>query len=201
MNDSHLSKLRDEFLSALLEWRGREGVERLLSHHMFERTPAVFEESRSAWIDWKTKLAAGLEVDPLSILLVGGAALGFSPIQDLHFFGPRSDVDVAVISPRHFDIAWHRLRSFKSFPAKSRRTLEEHRRKYVYWGAIATDLELDCFEFGACWEARLREMAEDPFTFGREINARIYRDPASLRRYQLVGIMQTQKVLLRSQKK
>lgn len=192
-----IKEARHSFLTDLHGAETREALGSLLSHHIFERTPAVFNGNRAAWIDWKTKLAAGLEVDPLSLVLVGGAALGFSPIADLHYFRPQSDVDVAVISPRHFDSAWHRLRSYNHYPSEMRRVLKEHCQRYIYWGIVATDLTLACFEFGDHWTAVLQEMRNESATLNREINVRIYRDPASLRTYQIVGLRGTQRALRR----
>jgi predicted nucleotidyltransferase len=193
---------RDRFLQDLQKAQGASGVSQLLSHQMFERTPAIFGDNRAAWVDWKTRLAVSLEIDPLSIVLVGSAALGFSPTvgKNMKFFGPESDIDVAVISPHHFDLAWHELRFFNDhsrYPAQIREVLESHETKYVYWGTIATDRVLMCFDFGKRWSLPLKDMREHAPTLDREINVRLYRDPASLRTYQVRGLLETRNELSR----
>src|SRR4051794_29552655 len=81
---------------------------RLLSHRLFAATPAIFEGAQEDWVEWRCELAAGLGVDDHSILIAGSAGFGVSLDPDGGFsaFGPRSDVDVAVLSHRHFDLAW-----------------------------------------------------------------------------------------------
>ena len=191
---------RKDFRNRLLSTQGRESVDKLISHQLFGRTPAIFGDDQAAWIDWKAELAAGLEVDPLSIFIVGSAALGFSPSigKDMHLFQSSSDIDVAVISPHHFDLAWHELRSFdrSRFPATTCETLSKHDLKYIYWGTVATDEVLMCFDFGKKWSARLDKMRDRPPTVDRDVNVRLYRDPASLRTYQIKGLLEARSELL-----
>lgn len=165
-----------------------------VSRCILEPVPYVFAGDAELWIDWKTRLAAHLEVDPYEIVLAGSGALGFSlnPNKGFSPFHPDSDIDVCVISLHHFEAAWRYLRktraSWLSLPKRTRRSLDSHRKNYVFSGAIATDLILPLLPFGKPWQNGLDEMATRPPTKGREVKLRIYRDYDSLRVYQAEGI-------------
>jgi hypothetical protein len=85
--------------------------EQFVGHHILERVPAFFRDHRS-YIEWKTPLAAELGVDPISTVVVGSASLGYSlsPQKFGRKFNKTSDIDVAVVSHRHFEEAWRWVR-------------------------------------------------------------------------------------------
>lgn len=78
----------------------------LVSGLILERLPFTFE-SKLSYLVWRDRLADGLQVDPRDIVVVGSAATGRSLNARKRFqvFHARSDLDVAVISPHHFDVA------------------------------------------------------------------------------------------------
>ncbi len=82
-----------------------------VSVHLLESVPAVFSGNSRRWIEWKTRLAKMLEVDAYEIALIGSAAVGFSlnPRKRFAPFSASSDIDVAVVSSHHFDLAWRYL--------------------------------------------------------------------------------------------
>jgi hypothetical protein len=86
-------------------------AEDFTSRQLLDRVPWLFSD-RPQYIGWKAALAADLEVDPYMLVVVGSAAVGFSlsPWKRFSEFGPNSDIDVAVVSTRHFDDAWRWLR-------------------------------------------------------------------------------------------
>jgi hypothetical protein len=138
---------------------------------------------------WKAGLAARLEVDPKNILVTGSAAVGVSlnPYKSFKSFDKSSDVDIAVISTYHFDVAWRTLRNLGTrlfdLTASQKNSVHDHMQRYIYWGTIATDRLLPMMPFGNEWIRSLSEFAAVDPVSGREINARIYRDFASLRAY------------------
>jgi hypothetical protein len=179
-----------ELHTALLEKEPKDFV----SHYLFEPVPFLFGEDLGARIKWKTRLAAGLDVDPYDIVLTGSGAIGYSlnPKKAYKAFDASSDVDCGVISQHHFEMAWRYLRQIRpawlSLPQENRRALQIHRRNYVFAGTIATDSILALLPFGSEWQSALDTMGTVTPTVGRDVKLRIYRDYDSLRHYQASGI-------------
>jgi hypothetical protein len=178
-------------------------AEVFVNHHVLDRTPWLFED-RTRYIEWKTILATEIAVDPFSIVVVGSAALGFSlsPKKGLSPFGERSDIDVAVVSPTHFDTAWRWLRNLGSprllgHGSFERGIVDWHRKNLVFDGAIATTDELlSRLEFGPSWKAALGRAGNREPTVGRNVKVRVYRDFESLRAYHVANIQELQRGLL-----
>ncbi len=82
------------------------------SQYIFEATPHIFAGDFPGYVRWKTEIGMRLEIDPRAICLVGSAVVGISlnPNKRLKPFDDTSDVDVAVVSHRYFELAWHHLR-------------------------------------------------------------------------------------------
>lgn len=176
---------------------------RFLSARLFDATPSVFGGDHDAWVNWRAELASKLGVDDHGVLLVGSAAFGMSlsPAKEFREFGPHSDVDVAVVSPRHFDVAWFELRDMRSnrwqsLPSHFKRELLNYTPNYVFFGSIATDKVLGRLSFGKQWTVALNDMASVSPTLDRRINVRVYRDPEALRTYQLLGLKKAKEALL-----
>lgn len=171
------------------------------SIHILDRVPALFE-NREQYAGWRSDLGAELEVDPLCIVIVGSTAVGvsLSPKEEKRFrpFHEESDVDVAVISARHFDEAWRWLRALGPLDALKARSPEEadllgwHRRSLVFDGTIATDRLLPFLPFGAAWQSALGRASRRAPTLDRDVKARIYRDFESLREYHRRNVAELQ---------
>ena len=165
-----------------------------LESHLFDRVPAVFQGDRTLYIQWKRELANQIEVDPACFLLVGTAATGISlnPTNNFKPFDENSDIDVAVVSHHHFNEAWRYLRlngaRRLTIDTRTRNAWDEHVKRYVYWGTIATDRLLGVLPFGLQWLKATTHMAQVNPTEGREINLRLYADFDSLRIYQTIGV-------------
>jgi hypothetical protein len=164
--------------------------------YIFETVPKLFDTA-DACIAWKTKLAPLIDVDPFSIILIGSAATAISlnPHKNFRPFdadGRRSDIDVAVVSAFHFEIAWRYLRDVGAkkyqLSTKAQASLESHRQQYIYWGTIATESFLHLFPFGKQWTQALGDMAKVEPTLNREIKIRLYRDSFSLVSYHVNNI-------------
>lgn len=178
--------LREEIL-------GRN-LEELVCELLFERVPFLFGDSWEAYRRWKLEVAAAINVDPSEVVLIGSAAVGFSldPFKNLPAMHAGSDVDVAVISDKHFSEAWHYLRTVDltlgTLTARQKYAVLEHQQKYVYWGCIATDRLLAVLPFAKEWlAARSTLSARQPIS-DRTLNFRIYKDFRALRSYQLRGL-------------
>lgn len=167
------------------------------SVHILDRVPAIFE-SRRQYAEWRRILGAGLGVDPLCLVVVGSTAVGvsLSPKKDKLFrtYHDESDVDVGVISPRHFDEAWRFLRSLGPLDQLKTRAgdmadlLQWHRRSLVFDGTIATERLLPHLSYGPDWLAALGRAALIEPTHDRTINVRVYRDFDSLREYHRANV-------------
>jgi hypothetical protein len=165
-----------------------------VSKWILERIPHVFDADQLKFIEWRRALADKIGVDSCAIVLTGSAGVGISlnPNKDFRRFDERSDIDVAVVSSYHFEVAWRYLRDMKSgyyrLGQGARRSVDDHRAKYVYFGTIATDQILEHLPFGKEWLIALSEMAKLNPTEGRDIKARVYRDFESLRGYQVSNV-------------
>ncbi len=175
---------------------------RVLSHHLFGGTPEIFVD-HTAWIDWRCELADRLGVDDHSVLIVGSAAFGISlnPNNNFRAFAPTSDIDVAVVSQRHFDAAWFELREMRdkhwlSMPRAVKNELVRFAPNYIFSGAIATDKILARLSFGKRWVIALSAMAGIEPTLDRDVKVRLYRDAEALRAYQMRGLRTAREALV-----
>lgn len=165
----------------------------VVAEHVLERLPHIFNDNWALCRQWRAELAPRLGVDPCDVVIIGSACAGvsLSPYKNFSQFDKESDVDVAVISPHHFDIAWRTLRSFRLANAQShreRQAIVDHQKKYIYWGCIATDRILRLMPFAKDWTIAASHMQGIAPTEGRAINFRMYRDFDSLRSYQMRGM-------------
>ena len=176
-------------------------VDLFASTWIMERVPFIFADDRDSYLSWKRQLAAGLRTDPQALCIVGSAAFGWSlkPKHRWRPFRDHSDVDVAVISSRHFEIAWHTLRNLGtqklSLNYTQRAAVREHKERHVFRGVIATERFLPVLPFGKAWASAFSKMAQQTPTAGRRVNARIYRDFGALREYQVRNLRETQREL------
>ena len=163
----------------------------ICSKWLLDRVPFVFNDDRILFIKWKEELALKLGVDPKAIVLTGSASCGFSlnPYKNYKEYNDRSDIDIAIISELHFDIAWRTLRNLgtKRFDLnpKQKSSLQDHVDRLIYWGTIATDKLLELFPFGREWSEHLLEMSKHQPADTRTINIRLYKDFDALRAYQV----------------
>jgi len=82
--------------------------------------------------------------------------------------------------------------------SSSTRTLnawDEHVRKYIYWGTIATDKLLGILPFGLDWIKSTSVMGQEDPTKGRDVNLRIYADYEALRSYQMISVKNVRETL------
>lgn len=176
----------------------------LVSKWIVDRVPFIFENDLELYIEWKKDLADKLNVDSKAMTFVGSSGCGFSlnPGKNYKDFNETSDIDLAIISQYHFDIAWRFLRDLGSLyytlSQKQKNSVEEHKKRFIYWGTIATDKILEILPYGKEWVLILEEKKKDNPVNGRDINIRLYRDFESLRAYQKMNFEKLRQNLLLS---
>jgi len=164
-------------------------VDLLASIWIIDRIPLIFNQDIKAYANWRRVLARGLGVDASALLITGSAAFGISlnPNKNYKFFDDRSDIDVAVVSDYHFMEGWRTLRNIGAdlhrMPPRVKQSIEDHVKRYIYWGTIATDKLLHLLPYGTQWNKTLSEASQLEPTIGRTINVRVYKDLDSLRAY------------------
>jgi hypothetical protein len=171
----------------------------LVSRIVLERLPFTFD-TKEQYFRWRHMLAEGLQVDPRDIVLVGSAATGrsLSARKKFSMFNRKSDVDIAIISPAHFDRAWHWFRrvnpALLGFDPEQLRLFNRHREGYIFDGMIAANVFLSYLPFGAEWNRELQRSEQylPPSLRGRVLSVRIYRDSEALRRAQLEALLSYQ---------
>lgn len=141
---------KDKFQKELLE----APVSFLVSKWIIDRVPHVFNDDREEYISWKEELAKKLQIDGKAIIFTGSSGCGFSlnPSKNYKDFDIESDIDIALISQIHFDIAWHYLRNLGSsrmgLTSKQKNSIRDHVTRLIYWGTIGTDKILEILPFG-----------------------------------------------------
>lgn len=149
-----------------------------------------------------------LNVDPNAVYCVGSGAVGLSlnpekiSSGELKAFDDKSDLDIALISETHFEIAWRDLRS-KGHPvvAEMETDLMKHlswQKKRFFDGAIIATHLLPALTFGPAWiPALVRVEQEASVLLGRnvDVNAWIYRDYWSMRSHVAEGLLKCRKEL------
>lgn len=176
---------------------------RFFTAQVLDGVPHVFAGDRAAYVEWRSILAESLDVDAHDVVIVGSAALGVSiaPGRRFRAFGDGSDIDVGIISSRHFEAAWHFFRNLTpagiyALPRRTQASFREHAPRDVYHGVIATERFLPHLPFGPKWTRGLARMAQRDPTRDRDVNARLYRDVESLRSYQVRSLRQAREELL-----
>jgi hypothetical protein len=167
----------------------------LVGRLILDRLPYAFD-SKKQFFAWKDELAEGIGLDARDILVVGSAATGRSinPRKKFGVFGSGSDIDIAIISPHHFEVAWAWFRrtnpTFLTLNEEGHRLFRRHREQYVFDGMIAADYFLGFLPFGPRWIEEIQRCGKylPPLLQGRTQKVRIYKDNDALRQAQLRGL-------------
>lgn len=182
---------RSEVKKALIS----ERIEHFAARRLFDTVPFIFQHPPDC-THWKVGVAELLAVDPCSVFIIGSACscVSFNPNKNLKVFdeGKLSDIDIAVISHFHFELAWRRLREIGAGKYKldgsGQASLAEHREHHVYWGMFATEKILPVLPFAKEWIHASVEISKKPPMEGREVKFRLYRDSYSFVAYHLNGL-------------
>lgn len=182
----------------LLAWIDRE----FLRSDPFAFVGSEFREFVNATVD-------EFDVDPNGIYCIGSGAIGLSlnPGKmigaDLKEFSTstdpkvRSDLDIAIISQTHFELAWRDLRlATQPTAAPADDVILEYmglQRKRLFDGAIVANKLLPALSFGSDWisaSTRLSERVVKMLDREIDINYWIYRDYWSVRNYVARGVVE-----------
>jgi hypothetical protein len=174
----------------------------LVGRIILDRLPFTFE-SKKQYFQWRAALAEGIQVDPRDIILVGSAATGrsLSPGKRFKVFDAHSDVDIAVLSPTHFEQSWQWFRSadpvILGLDPDERKLFDQHQKQYVFDGMIAANYFLSYLPFGNEWNRELQraERYLPPKLRGRKQSVRIYKSSEALRRAQAKSLIVYQNYL------
>jgi len=171
-----------------------EPLNHVAQRWIIDRTPYVFNNDQIAYVNWKASLANAIGVDGKAIIFIGSASIGFSlnPTKSYRVYNESSDIDIAIVSRHHFEIAWHTIRNLgtlrHTLNSPQSRSLEDHRNRLIYWGTFDTKHLLPKLPFGKQWFETFEQMTSIAPTKDREINARIYRDFESLTDYHVSNL-------------
>ncbi|MDG4820270.1 hypothetical protein O7635_00090 [Asanoa sp. WMMD1127] len=167
----------------------------LVGRIILDRLPFTFD-SKQQYFHWRDELAEGLQVDGRDIMVVGSAATGRSlnPRKRFGVFGRGSDVDIAVVSARHFDLAWqwfrHIDKTLLRLDPEGLRIFNQHENQYIFHGMIAANYFLGYLPFGERWMQELQRSEKHlpPVLRGRVQRVRIYKDNEALRHAQMTSL-------------
>ncbi|NJP35718.1 hypothetical protein [Micromonospora thermarum] len=181
-----------QFMELVLE---DEDSRILVGRIVIDRLPYTFE-TKKQYFTWRDELAEGIQVDARDIIIVGSAATGRSLSAKKKFgvFGSKSDVDIAVVSSRHFDIAWQWFRrvnvNLLNLDDEGLRLFEQHRKQYIFNGMIAANYFLNYLPFGTSWVQELQRCEKylPSVLRGRKMSVRIYKDNEALREAQMAAL-------------
>ncbi len=187
-----MSRVSQNILDDLIEDYINNSYEVLVSKWIVEKIPAVFKGDLVEYLRIKDLIAKGLHVDMCSVIFVGSSCTGFSlsPHKDFKEFDDESDIDIAIISHHHFNIAWRWMRQvdLSTLSSKVRNHIKEHKKHFIFDGTIATDYILPHLPFGKLWGEVLSRISKELVFAGREIKFRLYQDHKSLVDYHINNI-------------
>ena len=170
--------------------------------------PAAFADANLPFFDIATLISRELDVDRNGIFCVGSGAVGLSinptKVKDfaLKEFDLESDLDIAVISARHFEQAWQDLREatqphLVELPVKLVENLSWQRKRF-FDGVILTTELLPFLSFAGRWLGAIERVAEQIVrSLDRNVDVHLwlYRDYWSLRNYVFNSLVQSMKML------
>lgn len=166
-----------------------------VSRYIMDAVPFIFNDSFMEFIEWKHRIAEALKIDPRDIIITGSACLGVSlnPQKNFKKFDATSDIDIGIISPHYFDIAWHEIRNLDLtyLDRRGRTKINDHKNRLIFYGTIAMDQIWEKISFGMQWNDALTKIKldyGDDAIGNREWHYRIYMDHKAFRDYQINSI-------------
>lgn len=155
--------------------------------------------------DFAHECSLSFNIDPNGIYCIGSGAVGlsFSPRKivgaRLKVFNKMdSDIDLALISPHHFETAWRDLRTiahstYGEKPSAKLRKKLDHQRRRLFDGAILANELMSSISFGPEWSTNHRRISldwSDKLQLEKGgVNIWIYKDYWSVRSYVADGIV------------
>ena len=166
----------------------------IVERWIYRPVPYAFRSKPKEFSSWRDALAGCLGVSVEDIVVVGSTAAGLSlsPDKALRMHSPHSDVDVGIVSRRHFDLAWTWMLEQKTrrigYPPAVNSWIMDHQQTHIFYKKIACDLYLEYLPFGRDWIACLEAAGKRPPAAGRDVKVRVYADRLSLTNYTASGV-------------
>lgn len=168
---------------------------KFVTKYMMNSLPFVFGKDYNLYIEWQHDMSNLLSIDPKDIIITGSSSIGFSlnPNNNFSEFNDKSDIDIAIISNYHFNLAWSEIKkiNFLTIDSKIKNSVIDHKERLIYYGTIATDKIWSELSFGPYWDKCINDLRKkyDQTSLGnRDWNFRIYTDNDSFRSYQCVAV-------------
>jgi hypothetical protein len=191
---------RTELKAALNSCGDGEFVDR----EVLGRCPWIFDNGE-VYRAWQASVAREVAVGPEDVRIVGSAATGYSlsPLKPGRAFrrikangGKTSDIDIALIAPSLFMVAWETIVYFD----RGRRLGTEYEtlskiRLDIYWGLVAQrSLPLNT-DPARSVKGAMNVAGRTPPLRGYPIKCRIYRRAEDLRAYHINSLRQLRQEL------
>lgn len=183
-----------------------------IDRHFLRQDPFIFSGASRTFHDIACSVAAELEVDRNGIFCIGSGAIGLSlnpsKLSQGHLkrMDYDSDMDLAIVSARHFELAWQDLlRATQPHLEQVSKELDANlawQRKRLFDGAILANKLLGTLSYGKHWIAALDRIGQSiAVALDRNVSVEVwvYRDYWSLRNYVAKGIVGCQKLLVLSE--
>lgn len=169
---------KDEVLAMLMERRDAEVVEQ----HLIAGLPYVFREAPRAFQDFAETLSRQFRTPIEDVSVIGSGRIGFSLDPDKFGtpFHARSDLDVIVVNPEMFDLAWIQLcrvgRRRLSLDPRVKSAFEVHRANNVFFGFIVPEALPGILTISTLWFNVFRQIGFGIRVLaGRKVTGRLYR--------------------------
>jgi len=179
--------------------------------------PWIFKGDNNRYTSWRDEIANIVKINASDVFIVGSAATGYSlsPLKaGRPFRFPTelnrlpSDIDLALVCPHLFTIAWNEMIKLDRKRVLSKHvghhwedtwTKLEHARVNIYWGFFPSQLAAP----GTTTARRLRMVfsatsRNKPF-LGHRVSARLYRRYEDMMAYHLYSIRALKERLERSE--
>lgn len=167
----------------------------LVETYILRGTPYVFRDSPERYDILRRELGRSLEVAESSLVLVGSGKTGFSLSPDTFGqpFSEDSDLDVAVVSARLFDIVWFdllRLRPAKraALDEQVRNWVETHRTLRIFHGRAVPHQLRGATRLSGSWFRAFKSLARIPELSGYEVHGMLFRTWEHARLYYVYGL-------------
>lgn len=168
--------------------------------------PWAFVSEEVDFVDISCEAAQKLGVDRNGVFCIGSGAIGLSlnPGKmvggNLKQFNSESDIDMAIVSRSHFDIAWQDLLvATQPHLREVSPTVTQHlawQKKRLFDGAILTNKLLGEFSFGIDWLQGIEQLSQlivSRLDRNVKVEFWVYRDYWSLRNYVAKGLVGCQR--------
>jgi len=188
----------------------------LLREHILAGMPYAFRDSPHLLLLLKEHLCSTLPIEQRNVRIVGSGRTGFSlnPHNFPRRFSDESDLDVAVIDEKLFDVVWMTMLKWnyprrRGLPA-GEREWRNTRQNELYWGWFSPDaIGYEGLQFpeqltqlrdlSARWFDAFQSVGTIPEFATRPVGGRLYRSWKHVLLYHLDGLRQLKELVEREE--